>query len=63
MLIIIDDDSKKLNRIETKYLNGYTQLITRISVVIAPLEIVLPAQAFTMCLSAFWTHKGKEYKC
>lgn len=46
-----------------KYLNGYTQLITRISVVIALLEIVLPAQAFTMCLSAFWTHKGKEYKC
>lgn len=56
MLIIMEDDSKK------KTLNGYTQLITRILVVTTPLEILLPAQALTMCLSAFghtMTFRGK----
>lgn len=48
------------------YSNGYTQLITRIWVVTAPLKILLPAQALTMCLSAFghiMMFRGKEHKC
>lgn len=59
--MLLDNDSKK-----HKYSNQHAQLLTRILVVCAPLEILLPAQALTMCLSAFghtMMFRGKEYKC